>query len=102
MHLEQDLNNSWMVNGQYIRQPDLLAQWGVIHYLDDELNLSYEGPRGPIGMDDQQVEIVTVEGDIVPLAIGDNTRANGATALLRGNTSWWMGATMALIAIILA
>lgn len=98
LYLEQDLDNTWRVNGQYIRQPDLLAQWGIVHYLDEHLNLSYQMPIGPIGSDDS-VEIVMIEGDTEALAIENNTQSNAAPSG-EGN-DWWMGVTLALMAMIL-
>ena len=96
LYLEQDLDNTWKVNGQYIRQPDLLAKWGIVHYLDEHLNLSYEMPTGPIGADDT-IEIVTMEGEAIALEV--EVVSNSAPSW--DDNSWWMGVAMALIAIIL-
>ena len=95
LYLEQDIDNTWKVNGQYIRQPDLLAQWGIVHYLDEHLDLSYEMPAGPIGADDV-IEVVTVEsGDAMAVVVQSNDASSGE------ENSWWMGMAMALMAIIL-
>ena len=105
LYLEQDLDNAWKVNGQYIRQPDILAQWGIVHYLDDQLDLCYKMPTGPIGMDDQQSEAVRVGGgsggDGVPLAIASDTVQNGASASLKHGNGWWMAMAL-MVAIIMA
>ena len=97
LYLEQDVDNMWKVNGQYIRQPDLLAQWGIVHYLDEHLDLSYKMPAGPIGADDS-IEIVTVEADAMALTTQSNAGSSSGPSK-HGN--WWMGIVLGVVVAII-